>query len=85
MELYINQIYLGERNYGFGAASRYYFDKEINEINLSEASMLAGLPKAPSKYNPVANFNKAKLRQRYVLQRLLHLNYVTKRRIFKCF
>ncbi len=70
LEIYINQIYLGQRAYGFAAASQTYFDKPLEKLSLGEIAMLAGLPKAPSRYNPVANFNKAKQRQKYVLRRL---------------
>jgi penicillin-binding protein 1A len=77
LTLYINQIYLGQRAYGFGAAARTYFGKPIEQINLAEAAMLAGLPKAPSRYNPVVNFPRAQTRQHYILQRMLHLHYIT--------
>src|SRR5258705_12040811 len=63
LELYVNQIYLGQRAYGFGAASQIYFGKALPELNLAEMAMLAGLPKAPSLYNPVANPQRAKQRQ----------------------
>lgn len=78
LTLYINQIYLGQRAYGFGAASLAYFGKPIEKINLAEAAMLAGLPKAPSRYNPVVNFPRAQARQHYVLHRMLDLNYIDK-------
>jgi penicillin-binding protein 1A len=55
LELYINQIYLGQRSYGFAAASQIYFGKPLAQISIAEAAMLAGLPKAPSSYNPVVN------------------------------
>lgn len=76
LTLYINQIYLGQRAYGFGAASLAYFGKPIEKINLAEAAMLAGLPKAPSRYNPVVNFPRAQARQHYVLRRMLDLHYI---------
>ncbi|WP_124949440.1 penicillin-binding protein 1A [Sulfuriferula thiophila] len=76
LTLYINQIYLGQRAYGFGAASLAYFGKPLEKINLAEAAMLAGLPKAPSRYNPVVNFPRAQARQHYVLRRMLDLNYI---------
>jgi len=63
LELYLNQIYLGKRAYGFAAASQTYFGKEISQINLAEAAMLAGLPKAPSAYNPSSNLRRATVRQ----------------------
>lgn len=77
LELYINQIYLGHRSYGFAAAAQAYFDKPLNEINLAEAAMLAGLPKAPSSYNPVVNPDRAKIRQVYVLRRMHKLNHIS--------
>ncbi|MDD3884303.1 MAG: penicillin-binding protein 1A [Gallionella sp.] len=77
LELYFNQIYLGQRAYGFAAASQVYFGKPLDQINLAEAAMLAGLPKAPSSYNPVANPKRAKLRQLYVLRRMHELRYIS--------
>jgi len=76
MNLYINQIYLGQRSFGFASASETYFGKSLNDLNLAEIAMLAGLPKAPSRNNPVNNFSKSKNRQLYVLKRLLKLNYI---------
>jgi penicillin-binding protein 1A len=70
LELYMNQIYLGQRAYGFAAASEIYFGKSLKEVTVAEAAMLAGLPKAPSAYNPIANPKRAVLRQRYILQRM---------------
>jgi len=78
LEVYINQIYLGQRAYGFASAARIYFGKDIEHITLAEAAMLAGLPKAPSAYNPVVNPARAKLRQRYILQRMLELHDITR-------
>ncbi|HEX5337563.1 MAG TPA: penicillin-binding protein 1A [Gallionella sp.] len=75
-QLYINQIYLGQRAYGFAAASQVYFGKSLNQLSVAEAAMLAGLPKAPSAYNPVVNPKRAKLRQLYVLRRMHELNYI---------
>lgn len=77
LDLYMNQIYLGHRAYGFGAASRTYFGKPLDEINLAEAAMLAGLPRAPSRFNPIRNFNQAKRQQLHVLRRMLSLGYIT--------
>lgn len=77
LELYINQIYLGQRSYGFAAAAQTYFGKSLQEINMAEAAMLAGLPKAPSSYNPISNFKRAKSRQLYVLGRLRNLNHIS--------
>ncbi|MCP5241966.1 penicillin-binding protein 1A [Nitrosomonas sp.] len=77
LELYVNQIYLGQRSYGFAAAAQTYFGKPLQDINLAEAAMLAGLPKAPSSFNPVVNPKRAKARQRYVLSRLYKLNHIS--------
>ncbi len=77
LELYVNQIYLGQRAYGFGAASQIYFGKALGELNLAEMAMLAGLPKAPSLYNPVANPQRAKQRQQYVLRRMKELGHIS--------
>jgi penicillin-binding protein 1A len=77
LELYFNQIYLGQRAYGFAAAAQVYFGKPLREINLAEAAMLAGLPKAPSRYNPVVNPKRAKARQLYVLRRMQELGYIS--------
>lgn len=77
LELYINQIYLGQRAYGFATAAQAYFGKPLNQLNVAEFAMLAGLPKAPSRYNPVANPKRAKLRQQYVLRRMHTLRYIT--------
>jgi penicillin-binding protein 1A len=76
LELYINQIFLGQRAYGFAAASQIYFGKPLKDITPAEAAMLAGLPKAPSAYNPVSNPERAKSRQLYVLRRMHELNYL---------
>ncbi|RFP78044.1 PBP1A family penicillin-binding protein [Hydrogenophaga borbori] len=76
LELYMNQVYLGERAYGFAAAASVYFDKGLHELSLAEAAMLAGLPKAPSAYNPVVNRERAVVRQRHILSRLLALGWI---------
>lgn len=76
LELYMNQIYLGERSYGFSAAASIYFDKSLDQLSVAEAAMLAGLPKAPSAYNPVANLPRATSRQHYILERMLELGYI---------
>ena len=83
LELYINQIYLGQRSYGFSAAAQTYFGKSLDEINLAEAAMLAGLPKAPSRFNPVVNPERAKIRQRYVLKRMHELDYISDEQLAK--
>ncbi|KNH04126.1 Multimodular transpeptidase-transglycosylase [Candidatus Burkholderia brachyanthoides] len=78
LELYMNQIYLGERAYGFSAAARAYFGKDLKDVTLAEAAMLAGLPKAPSAYNPVVNPKRAKVRQEHILKRMMDLNYTSR-------
>lgn len=75
-ELYINQIFLGQRAYGFAAAAQIYYGKSLKELSVAEAAMLAGLPKAPSTFNPVVNPKRAKIRQQYVLKRMLDLGYI---------
>jgi len=79
LELYLNQIYLGEGTYGVASASLEYFDKPINELNYNEAAVLAALPKAPSKYNPYKNIELAKFRRDLVLQNLFENDYISKR------
>jgi penicillin-binding protein 1A len=76
-ELYINQIFLGQRAYGFAAAAQIYYGKPLKDISIAEAAMLAGLPKAPSAYNPIVNPKRAKIRQQYVLRRMHDLGYIT--------
>ena len=77
LEVYMNQIYLGQRAYGFASAARVYFGKDLKDLTLAESAMLAGLPKAPSAYNPVVNPKRAKIRQVYILQRMYELHYIT--------
>ncbi len=76
LQIYINQIYLGQRAYGFAAASQIYFGKPLQDVTPAEAAMLAGLPKAPSSFNPVANPKRARLRQLYVLRRMHELRHI---------
>ncbi len=76
LEVYMNQIYLGQRAYGFASAARVYFGKDMKDLTLAESAMLAGLPKAPSAYNPVVNPKRAKVRQEYILQRMYELHYI---------
>jgi len=76
MELYLNQIYLGEGTYGIAAASLEYFDKAVNELNYAETAMLAALPKAPSKYNPYKSKERAKIRRDLVLKNLYENSYI---------
>jgi len=77
LELYMNQIYLGQRAYGFAAASDTYFGKPLKDISVAEAAMLAGLPKAPSAYNPVRNPPRARLRQQYIIDRMFENGFIT--------
>ncbi|HYD78220.1 MAG TPA: penicillin-binding protein 1A [Paucimonas sp.] len=77
LEVYMNQIYLGQRAYGFSSAAQIYFGKKLSEISVAEAAMLAGLPKAPSAYNPVVNPKRATARQQYILLRMYQLGYIT--------
>jgi penicillin-binding protein 1A len=77
LELYMNQIYLGQRAYGFGSAARIYFGKPIQNLTIAEAAMLAGLPKAPATANPVVNPKRATERQQYILKRMHDLNFIT--------
>jgi len=79
LELYLNQIYLGEGAYGVASASLEYFDKSINELNYVEAALLASLPKAPSRYNPYKNIKLSKFRRNLVLNNLLDNNYIDKK------
>src|SRR4029453_14241170 len=76
LELYVNQIFLGQRAYGFAAASQIYYGKPLKDVTVAEAAMLAGLPKAPSPFNPVTNPKRAKSRQLYVLRRMHELHFV---------
>jgi penicillin-binding protein 1A len=77
LELYMNQIYLGQRAYGFAAASEIYFGKPLKDVSVAEAAMLAGLPKAPSAYNPVVNPRRAMQRQQYIIDRMLENGFIT--------
>ena len=77
LELYLNQIFLGQRAYGFAAAAQAYYGKSLQQLSLAEIAMLAGLPKAPSRFNPVANPKRARQRQQYVLRRMRDLGYIT--------
>jgi penicillin-binding protein 1A len=76
LELYLNKIYLGSRAYGFAAAAQIYFGKNLNELTIPEMALLAGLPKAPSRYNPLANPDIAFERRAYVLRRMLKLGVI---------
>ncbi|WP_323738376.1 penicillin-binding protein 1A [Candidatus Trichorickettsia mobilis] len=77
LELYLNQLYLGHSAYGVAAAAQSYFNKSVEELNLSESALLAGLPKAPSAFNPEKNYARAKERRDYVISRMLEDGYIT--------
>ena len=77
MELYLNKIFLGHRAYGISAASQVYYDKKLADLTLAQSAMIAGLPKAPSKYNPVSNPERALIRRNYILGRMRILDYIT--------
>lgn len=77
LELYMNQIFLGQRAYGFAAASQIYFGKPLKDITAAEAAMLAGLPKSPSRFNPVVNPKRATARQQYILDRMFENGFLT--------
>jgi len=83
LELYLNQIYLGEGSYGIASASLQYFDKPISDLNYAEASLLAALPKAPSKYNPYKNIELAKFRRNLVINNLYENSYINKKKLEK--
>jgi penicillin-binding protein 1A len=77
LELYINKIYLGNRAYGFKAAAQSYYGKDLSELTLAQIAMCAGLPKAPSRYNPIANAGRALIRRDWILNRMHSLNKIT--------
>ena len=77
LEIYMNQIFLGNRAYGFASAAETYFGKSLKDITIAEAAMLAGLPKAPSAYNPISNPKRARSRQLYIIERMEENNYIT--------
>ena len=77
LELYMNQIFLGQRANGFAAAAEIYFGKKLKDVTVAEAAMLAGLPKAPSAYNPIANPRRATVRQRYIIDRMFENGFIT--------
>ena len=76
-EIYLNQIFLGHRAYGFAAAAETYFGKPIQSLSIAEAAMLAGLPKAPSAFNPINNPKRARSRQLYIIERMLENGFIT--------
>lgn len=77
LEIYMNQIFLGNRAYGFAAAADTYFGKPMKDLTVAEAAMLAGLPKAPSAYNPISNPNRARSRQQYIIERMEENGFIT--------
>ncbi len=77
LEIYMNQIFLGNRAYGFAAACETYFGKPLKDITIAEAAMLAGLPKAPSAYNPISNPKRARSRQLYIIERMLDNGFIS--------
>ena len=77
LEIYMNQIFLGQRAYGFSAAAQTYFGKPLKDVTIAEAAMLAGLPKAPSAYNPISNPKRARVRQLYIIDRMLENGFIT--------
>ena len=79
LELYLNKIFLGHRSYGFAAAAKVYYGKSVDELNLPQIAMLAGLPKAPSQSNPITNPQRAEKRRNYVLGRMKQLNFISDR------
>ena len=79
LEIYMNQIFLGNRAYGFASAAETYFGKSLKNISIAEAAMLAGLPKAPSAFNPIANPKRARSRQLYIIERMEENGYITAR------
>lgn len=78
LTIYLNQIYLGQRSYGVEAAAQTYFNKSAADLTLAESSLLAGLPKAPSAYSPIRHPDRAKRRQKYVLERMVASGYITR-------
>lgn len=77
LEIYMNQIFLGQRAYGFSTAAQTYFGKPLKDVTVAEAAMLAGLPKAPSAYNPISNPKRARSRQLYIIERMVENGFIT--------
>lgn len=77
LQIYLNQIFFGNTAYGLKAAARYYFHKDLQQINVAEAALLAGLPKAPTRYSPLLHFKRAKKRQKYVLDQMAKASFIT--------
>lgn len=78
LELYLNKIFLGNRAYGIAAAAEVYYGKDVSELNLAQMAMIAGLPKAPSRYNPLVNASRAMTRRNWIIHRMLSLGYIDK-------
>ena len=78
LELYLNKIFLGQRAYGVGAAAEVYFGKSLEELNIAEAAIIAGLPAAPSRLNPVSNIDSATDMRAHVLRRMLELDFISR-------
>lgn len=85
LHIYLNQIYLGERSYGVGAAAETYFGKPVESLNLAQIAILAGLPQAPSSYSPLSHLKRAKIRQAYVLNRMAEDGYISPEAARKAF
>ncbi len=83
LELYVNKIYLGQRAYGVEAAAQVYYGTDVNSLNLAQIATIAGLPKAPSKSNPVTSPDRSLIRRNYVLQRMLELSYISEQEFEK--
>jgi len=77
LELYLNKIFLGNRAYGIGSAAEIYYAKKLKDLSLAQMAMIAGLPKAPSRYNPIRQPKRAKIRRDYILQRMFEQDYIT--------
>ncbi|MDP1708978.1 MAG: penicillin-binding protein 1A [Gammaproteobacteria bacterium] len=77
LTLYLNKIYCGNRSYGVAAAAQFYYGTTVDQLSVAQMAMIAGLPKAPSKYNPIVNLARATERRNYVLERMRHLGYLT--------
>lgn len=78
LELYLNKIFLGHRSYGVATAARTYYGKDVHELSLAQLAMIAGLPKAPSRYNPITNPERAQIRRNYVLRRMRELDFISR-------
>ncbi len=77
LEIYMNQIFLGNRAHGFASASEIYYGKPLKDVTIAEAAMLAGIPKWPSTHNPIANYSRARVRQLYIIDRMLDNEFIT--------